>query len=324
MKGSDIILTLLIFLIFVGLFMFNIFVTGMKDIKDNWPEYRCNPTVMPFASQFGADPTENFTYCIQNMQTGFMGYLLEPVNYSLSLVNSLGGEFTESIQSIRKVLNNIRNFISSIVQSIFGVFLNILIQFQKIIIAMKDMVGKIVGIITVLLYTMDGVIRTMRSAWGSPAGGVMRALCFMPNTLVKLKNGKITQMQDLNLGDVLINGSVVCATMQIKNFIGEKPFSDNKETQHFDQIEEIYRLSGGVANAPIHVTGSHLVQYMGKWIPVKDHPESKLTSQKTKWLSCLITSDHLIPIGSHIFHDWEDDNGSPSKDLDDESRIHYA
>ena len=324
MKGSDITLTLFIFLIFIGLFLFNIFVTGMKDIKDNWPEYRCNPTVMPFASQFGVDPSENFTYCIQNMQTGFMGYLLEPVNYALSMVNSLGGEFTESIQSIRNVINNIRNFLSSIVQNIFGVFLNILIQFQKIIIAMKDMVGKIVGIITVLLYTIDGVIKAMRSAWGSPAGGVMRALCFMPNTLVKLKNGKITQMQHLDLGDVLINGSVVCATMQIKNFIGEKPFSDNKEPQQFNQIESIYRLSGGVANAPIHVTGSHLVQYNGKWIPVKEHPDAITTSLKTKWLSCLITSDHLIPIGSHIFHDWEDDNGSPSKDLDDESRIHYA
>lgn len=322
MKGSDIILTLVIFLIFVGLFMFNIFVTGMKDIKDNWPEYRCNPTIMPFASHFGVDPTENFTYCIQNMQTGFMGYLLEPVNYSLSLVNSLGGEFTESIQSIRKVLNNVRNFISSIVQSIFGVFLNILIQFQKIIIAMKDMVGKIVGIITVLLYTIDGVMKTMQSAWGSPAGGVMRALCFMPNTLVKLKNGKIVQMQDLDLGDVLINDSIVCATMKIKNFVGKKDFSDNKND--YEQIESIYRLNGGVANAPIHVTGSHLVQHMGKWIPVKDHPDSKHTPLKTKWLSCLITSDHLIPIGSHIFHDWEDDNGSPSKDLDDESRIHYA
>ena len=324
MKGSDIILTLFIILIFVALFMFNIFVTGMKDIKDNWPEYRCNPTVMPFASQFGVDPSENFTYCIQNMQTGFMGYLLEPVNYSLSLVNSLGGEFTESIQSVRKVLNNIRNFISSIIQNVFGVFLNILIQFQKIIIAMKDMVGKIIGILTTLLYTMDGVIRTMKSAWGSPAGDVMRALCFMPNTLVKLKNGKIVQMQDLDLGDVLINDSVVCATMKIKNFIGKKRFSDNKELQHFDQIEPIYRLNGGVANAPIHVTGSHLVQHNGTWKAVKDHPESKLTSLKTEWLSCLITSDHLIPIGSHIFHDWEDDNGSPSKDLDDESRIHYA
>ena len=37
MKGIDITLTLFIILIFIALFMFNIFVTGMKDIKDNWP-----------------------------------------------------------------------------------------------------------------------------------------------------------------------------------------------------------------------------------------------------------------------------------------------
>ena len=321
MKGFDIILTLFIFLIFIGLFMFNFLTSGIQNIKDNWPEYRCNPTVMPFAGQFGFDPTENFTYCIQNMQTGFMGYLLEPVNYSLSMVNSLGGEFTTAMQSIRNVISNMRNFIGTIVQSIFGVFLNILIQFQKIIISMKDMVGKIIGIITTLLYTIDGTVKTMESAWGSPAGDVMRALCFMPNTLVMLDNGKSVKMSDLDLGDKLINGSIVCATMKIKNFIGTKHFSSNND---FEQIEKIYELSGGVNNKPIHVTGSHLVMYNGEWIPVEDHPEAKITVLKTKWLSCLITSDHLIPIGTKIFHDWEDDNGSPSKDLDDESRIHYA
>ena len=62
MKGFDIILTLFIFLIFIGLFMFNFLTSGIQNIKDNWPEYRCNPTVMPFAGQFGFDPTENFTY----------------------------------------------------------------------------------------------------------------------------------------------------------------------------------------------------------------------------------------------------------------------
>ena len=33
-------------------------------------------------------------------------------------------------------------------------------------------------------------------------------------------------------------------------------------------------------------------------------------------LSCLITSNHTIPIGEWIFHDWEDNNGSPAKSLE--------
>ena len=72
MKGSDIFLAVIIILIFLALYSFNIIAVGMKKIQSNWPQYRCNPTVMPFASHFGQDPMANFTYCIQNMQKNFM------------------------------------------------------------------------------------------------------------------------------------------------------------------------------------------------------------------------------------------------------------
>ena len=68
MKGSDITLTLFIFLIFIGLFLFNIFVTGMKDIKI----IGLNIDVILLLCLLHLnliDPSENFTYCIQNMQT---------------------------------------------------------------------------------------------------------------------------------------------------------------------------------------------------------------------------------------------------------------
>ena len=64
MKGSDIFLALIIILIFLALYSFNIIAVGMKNIQKNWTQYRCNPTVMPFAGHFGQDPMENFTYCI--------------------------------------------------------------------------------------------------------------------------------------------------------------------------------------------------------------------------------------------------------------------
>ena len=36
---------------------------------------------------------------------------------------------------------------------------------------------------------------------------------------------------------------------------------------------------------------------------------SILTDIKTDEFSCLITSDHSIPIGEWLFHDWEDNSG---------------
>ncbi len=320
MRGSDIFLAFFIFLIFLGLYFYNVFTINFKNIENNWPEYRCNPTVMPFAGSFGVDPTANFTYCIQNMQTGYMSFLLQPINYALTIINNLGGEFGTAIQWIRNLVNSIRNFISSIIQNIFGVFLNILIQFQKIAISLRDMVGKTIGILTTLLYQIDGTQKTMAGAWASPPGDVMRALCFHPNTEVKLQDGEIKKMKELDLGDILSNGSMVCVTMKIKNFMGNKNDFKNNE---FRQIEDLYKMKSKDSENFIYVTGSHLVQYKGNWIPVKNHPDAIISNKKTKWLSCLITNDHLIPINNYIFHDWEDDNGSPSKDLSDENRINY-
>ncbi len=320
MKGSDIFLALFILLIFLALYFFNVFVVEFANIQNNWPEYRCNPMVMPFAGNFGVDPTENFTYCIQNMQTGFMGYLLEPVNYSLQLFNSLGGEFTTAIDMIRNVFDTIRDFISNIIQSVFGVFLNILIQFQKIAISMKDMVAKTIGIITTMLYFTDGTIKTMESAWGSPAGDVMRALCFHPDTMITLKNGKRKKMRNLDLGDMLQNNAMVCATMQIKNFVGsnkDNPKEFLNTDTNFEQIEQLYTMKNEKSPGSVYVTGTHLVQHNGEWIEVSKHPKAEISNKRTKWLSCVITSNHLVPIGDYIFHDWEDDNGSPSKDLSD-------
>jgi hypothetical protein len=185
---------------------------------------------------------------------------------------------------------------------------------------MKDMVAKTIGIITTMLYFTDGTIKTMKSAWGSPAGDVMRALCFHPDTIITLKNGKRKKMRNLDLGDMLQNNAMVCATMQIKNFVGsneDKPKDFLNTESNFEQIEQLYKMKNYKTSGSVYVTGTHLVQHNGEWIEVSEHPKAEISDKRTKWLSCVITSNHLVPIGDYIFHDWEDDNGSPSKDLSD-------
>ena len=120
------------------MYFYNILAVGIKKVQDNWPEYRCNPTIMPFAGTFGHNVMDNFTYCIQSMQTDFMGVFTQPIDYLLSVTSSISGGLTESIQAFRGVINVFRNFVASILQSIFGVFLNILTQSQFILIKMKD------------------------------------------------------------------------------------------------------------------------------------------------------------------------------------------
>jgi hypothetical protein len=273
-----------------AIYIFSTFyLNQLAQIKANWPLYRCNPMYMMLAP----DIESNFVYCIQNMQTNFMGNLLQPLTFITSQASGMLAGFTNDINMVRGMFNKIRTLFSSIIQSVFGVFLNIIIEFQKITISIKDLIGKTIGIMVTLMYTIDGSIMTMQSAWNGPPGQMVQALgkCFHPITKLTLKNGRVLPIKDVNLGDVLMDGSIVETTMRI----------DNKR-----EAVPMYKIKN--RNDYIYVTGSHLVfdETQNKFIEVKDYSKAVLTDIKPEWLCCLITSKHRIMIGDEIFWDWED------------------
>jgi hypothetical protein len=268
------------------------FYSQVAEIKANWPLYRCNPMYMPLAD----DMEENFVYCIQSMQTNFMGYLLQPLTFLTGSLGGMMGNFMNEINSIRAMFNKIRTFFSDIIQSVFGVFLNLVIEFQKITIGINDLIGKTIGIMTSLMYVMDGSIKTMNSTWNGPPGQMVRALgkCFHPNTRIKLLNETIKAIKDVNLGDILQDGSIVESVMKI----------DNKR----DPAPMYVIKKAGVDGDDIFVTGSHLVfnEKTNNFITVDNYSKASLTNSQPEWFSCLITSKHQIEIGNEIFWDWED------------------
>jgi hypothetical protein len=261
----------------------------VAEIKANWPLYRCNPIYMPLADSM----EENFVYCIQSMQTNFMGYLLQPLTF---ITGSLGGminNFMDEINSIRAMFDKVRTFFSSIIESVFGVFLNLVIEFQRITIGIIDLIGKTIGIMVSLMYVIDGSVKTMNSTWNGPPGQLVRALgkCFHPETILKLSNGTSKAMKDIDLGDVLEDGSIVESVLKI----------DNKR-----EPIPLYVIKGKENN--IYVTGSHLVydKEYKKFIKVENYNKAVISDVKTDWFSCLITNTHKIKIDDEIFWDWED------------------
>jgi hypothetical protein len=267
---------------------------SLKQIKDNWPEYRCNPMYMPLSDNIQKD----FVYCIQTMQSNYMGYLLQPLTFSTASLTNMAGNFSQEINNVRNMFNQTRNFLTSAIQNIFGVFLNMIIEFQKIIIGIKDLVSKLVGIMITLLYILDGSTKTTKSMWNGPPGQMVRSLgkCFHPNTKIKLKNGVICCIKDINLGDILDNGSRVNAVMKIDN-------ANNAD------YECLYKLiNRGVDNEDILITGSHLIfdNTQNKYIEIKNYKDAVITNIQTSWLCCLITDNHKIQVGKDSFWDWED------------------
>ena len=239
---------------------------------------------------------ENFVYCVQSMQTNFMGYLLQPLTFITSSLGGLLGGFVGEINDIRAMFNKIRTFMSDTIQSIFGVFLNLVIEFQRITMGIKDLIGKTIGVMVSLMYIMDGSIKTMNSTWNGPPGQLVRTLgkCFHPSTNVQLQNGNIKAMKDIDLGDILEDGAIVESVMKIDNTRDRAP---------------LYIIrNGGVRNADIYVTGSHLVydETIKNFIKVENYSGAEIAILEADWFSCLITSNHRIKIGQQLFWDWED------------------
>uniref|UniRef100_A0A6C0IIM4 Uncharacterized protein n=1 Tax=viral metagenome TaxID=1070528 RepID=A0A6C0IIM4_9ZZZZ len=305
MKTSDLTITIFILCVFIILYVFNVLTVGINKIKEDWALYRCNPAVMPFASVFGQDTSANFTYCIQTMQGNYMSYLMQPLQYNLGVIGDIGATLTKSLNAVRAFFDNIRNFITDIVKSIFAVFLNILIEFQRLTINIKDLFNKLIGIMVTLMYTLNGSIMTVTSAWAGPPGQLTRALCFHPETKIRLKDKSLVNIKDIPLNSVLKNGSIVNAVMHISNL-------DEKG----QCIEALYKVKGGEAQADILVSGSHLVYdpTIQRFIHVENLENVERTEIMCETFTCLITSNHIIPIGQWTFHDWEDNNGSASKD----------
>jgi hypothetical protein len=163
---------------------------------------------------------------------------------------------------------------------------NLLIETKKFFIGIKDLVVKLITMFIAMLFVLDGPDNSDASQ-PFPIGS-----CFHPRTLVKLKNGEICQMQDIPLGAELEDGSKVFAVLKVDNH----------------KKEPLYRIKNNETSKYIYVTGEHFVLDNNNWIKVKDYKDAELQNDITShWFSCLITTNHRIKIGEHVFWDWEDD-----------------
>ena len=107
----------------------------INNVMNNWPEYRCDAMMMPFAGLImqptlppGTTPSQytksNFEYCTKNMMSNSMGDFLQPLEYNNQLSSINASNMTNSLNSSRQNSSNIRNSLSGITTGLGNVFTN--------------------------------------------------------------------------------------------------------------------------------------------------------------------------------------------------------
>lgn len=286
---------------------------------------------------------ENFNYCIQNILINISGVAVQPFTYLINFLTTIFQDIQNAINTIRDFLGEIRTDIKNIAQEILERILNMVVPIQQIFIGLKDALGKIQGVLTAALYTSLGTYYTLKALMGAiveliillliifaalivglwimpftwPVAAVNTAIfvaisvplalivlfmtevlniqssgipgvpsCLDKHTRLKMDNGDYKTIEHIKVGDILDGNNVVTAKMRVDA-----------------TISNMYTLNG------IVVSGTHIVKYNDKWIPVALHPHSIPIPKKTylePYLYCLNTSTKQIVISDTIFTDWDE------------------
>jgi len=171
--------SLCIFILFFSYLCITLFGGGVQTIQDNWAEYRCMPLMMPFAGQVAPDGTstsDNFSYCIQNIVTSFAPTITQPFNYLQSMTMDMMDSINTSNETTTDSQSSIKDSTAGIFASLYAVFINIIIEFNIIVIKLVDTQGKMSGIMAVIMNIMTTVKYTFQSMWDGIPGKMIQTI----------------------------------------------------------------------------------------------------------------------------------------------------
>ncbi len=280
------------FMILIILFGIGLYVllgaSDIKEIRENWPKYRCRATVMPFASAYGFDTQENFTYCMSNIMSVEAGPLLTPVFQILGVLISTVAIIVNTINSFRVQIATMMGGINTIFQNFTDRISQLTAKLKMSAARIKSLMLRLYGIFFAIIYMSLSGVRALNNFSNTFLFKFMDTFCFDPTTPVDIQGKGIIPVRDVKIGDRFTKtGARVTATFA---------FATDGQSM--------------VKLGPVTVSTNHFLLHEGKKIRADEHPEALValpwSGGKENPLICLNTDTHIIPIGDYLFMDYDE------------------
>lgn len=273
-------------LIFVGLITTMYSSANINEVKKNWAKYRCQPSVMPFASFYGHSTSDNFSFCMKNIFATYASDVTGPFSDILGL-------FTEVLDTLGDAMNSMRESVATMGGGINVIFQDFtdriqffFFQLRISAIRIKTMIGRIYALMFSVLYMGLSSATAGTNMGNTVLFGFLDTFCFVPETALDVDGKGLTPIRDVRIGDVLLpTRSVVTAKF------------------HFAAHgQPMVQFKNG-----IQVSTNHYLLHEGRWIQSIDHPDAVPTGPYGREsLFCLNTSDHQLPVGGYVFRDYDE------------------
>ena len=253
-------------------------VANWAEITNNWPKYKCMPSVMPFAKFYGYDLDETMNFCIGEAVKEHSPGVITPIYTGIAKVmNTVDGVYDQAKTisgGVKKLLSGFEKFLMQFANSFRLIGTRIRISLVKI----RDIFDRIYGMFTsfalagvsAITFGSNLMCNPIVTFIGTIAG--VDVCCFAKDTIVELENGMRISIQRVRLGDVLRDGGVVTSTFEF----------DGSRT-------EMVRIHG------VHVSGNHCLQHEDSYIEARNHP-CAILAEKVDRLYCLSTTTNKIAV----------------------------
>ena len=286
-KESTFFWLLFVIVLMIGLWYLISSAVNIAEISTNWPKYRCSPTVIPFASLYGYDTSQNFNYCLKGIFEGQLGGITGPFTTILGTITKSLMTFLQNINSMRVMISTLVGGITKVLQEFADRFKLLFSQIKFSFLKLQLLMRRLFGSFHSVIYMGLSAVQVGQNFSQTFIFRFLDTFCFAPETLIRIKGNVSMPIQNIILGDTLSNGSKV---ISVYNFLADgQPMVD---------------LNG------ITVSTNHFVQKGGKFIESVNHPDAKKIDSwsggTSRPLICLDTDTHTIPIGPYIFSDWDE------------------
>ncbi len=268
-------------------------VVNIAHIKRNWSEYRCSPTIMPFAGLLGYNTAENFNFCMgKTFQTHANPYF--------SSFGGIMGDFTGALQTMFGAIGSLRNTVATLgggINVIFQEFTERISSFffrlRVSAIQIKSLIGRMYAILFSVMYMGLSGITGMTSFTNTFLFSFLDTFCFPKDTLIEVKGKGHIPIKDIQIGDVLVPTESRVTGL----------FRFYSKGQPMVQLDNII------------VSTNHYVKYNDTYIKAGEHPDAKKIADwdSDEPLYCLNTHDNKIPIDNYVFLDYDE---TPEGDLE--------
>jgi len=276
----------------IGIFVAIENMSNLSNIQDNWAQHRCQPHMIPLAGFFGYSVNENFEFCLQQIIQESTKGVTGP------FAGGMFG-FTSVLMNLMKSANSFRTMMATLV----GGVIKIISEFKARMTALMGRVKLTASRMKAMMYRVYGTMFAVIYMGLSAQTGIANfgdtfifkfidTFCFPPEQLVSLESGEKIPISKVLVNHILKGGHRV---ETIYKFAADG-----------QQMVELRHQTA----EPIQVSSNHFLRHNGKWIMAKDHPDAlPIADWKggiERPLICLSTHDHLLPVGSYIFADYDE------------------